>query len=71
MRPVKRALADVLVSQYFSTAFISNRNPGMSTNTCGTLLSFSPKITVQGREEIWQLRKEKENPLCILKLKCK
>lgn len=52
MRPIKRALADVLVSQYFSTAFIPNRNPGMSTNTRGTLLSFSPKITVQGREEM-------------------
>ena len=66
----KRALAGVLVSLYFSSTFISNRNPGLSTNN-GTYFtsSSSPKITVQGREEIWQLRNE--NPLSILQVKCK
>jgi len=70
---VKRALADALVSLYFSGTFISNRNPCVSTNNSTYFISFSssPKITVQGRAEIWQLGKEKENSLSILQLKCK
>lgn len=58
---VKRPLADVLVSLCFSSTFISNTNPGMSTNNATYFTSsFSlPKIIVQGMEEIQQLRKEK------------
>lgn len=48
---VKRPLADMLMSLCFSSTFISNRNPGVSTSNGIYFTSFSslPKITVQGR----------------------